>query len=103
MRSTHGSARLFENNVENSLPVSNLPDGRGDVSTTCGDDLSAFFDLRNGSSDSNQIWCVFRDQAATHIARVIGGVDLHGRKFARSDMPPFRYLGNGWTDCSEIR
>ena len=37
-----------------------------------------------------------------HITQVMGGIHLHLRTFARADVPPFSYLGNGWTDCAEI-
>ena len=37
-----------------------------------------------------------------HITQVMGGVHLHVRTCARADVPPFPYLGNGWTDCAEI-
>ena len=37
-----------------------------------------------------------------HITQVMGGVHLHMRTCARADVPPFLYLGNGWTDCAEI-
>ena len=37
-----------------------------------------------------------------HITQVMGGVHLHVRTCARADVPPFLYLGNGWTDCAEI-
>ena len=53
-------------------------------------------------ADNDQIWCVFRDQAAMHITQVRGGMHLHVRACARADVPPFPYLGNGWTNCAEI-
>ena len=37
-----------------------------------------------------------------HITQVMGGVHLYVRTGARADVPPFPYLGNGWTDCAEI-
>ena len=36
------------------------------------------------------------------ITQVVGGVHLHVRTCARADVPPFPYVGNGWTDCAEI-
>ena len=33
----------------------------------------------NGSADCDQIWRVFRDQAAMHIQQIMGGVNLHVR------------------------
>ena len=36
------------------------------------------------------------------ITQVVGGVHLHVRTCARADVPPFPYLGNGWTNCAEI-
>ena len=41
---------------------------------------------------------VSRDQAAMHIAKVMGGVHPHVRT---RRCAPFSYLGNGWTDCVE--
>ena len=37
-----------------------------------------------------------------HITQVMGGVHLHVRTCACADVPPFLYIGNGWTDCAEI-
>ena len=37
-----------------------------------------------------------------HITHVMSGVHLHVRTCASADVPPFPYLGNGWTDCAEI-
>ena len=37
-----------------------------------------------------------------HIAQVIGGMHPRVRACAHADVPPFPYLGNGWTDCVEI-
>ena len=53
-------------------------------------------------ADSDQIWCAFKDQTAMHITQVTGGMHLHVRACARKDVPPFPYLGDGWTDCAEI-
>ena len=41
---------------------------------------------------------VFRDQAAVHIAHVMGGVHTS----ARADVLSFSYLWNGWMDRAEI-
>ena len=37
------------------------------------------------------------------ITQFMGGVHLYVRTRARADVPPFPYLGNGWSDCAEIR
>ena len=53
-------------------------------------------------ADSDQIWRVLRDQAAMYSTQFMGGVHLHVHTCARADVPPFPYLGSGWTDCAEI-
>ena len=58
--------------------------------------------LGNVPADSDQIWCVLRDQAVMHITHVIGGVHLHVRTCKRADVPRFPYLGNGRTGFAEI-
>ena len=45
---------------------------------------------QNGSVDCEQIWCVFRDQVATHITQILGA---HVRTCARAPLP---YLENVW-------
>ena len=37
-----------------------------------------------------------------HSTQVKSGLHLHVRKGSRVDVPPFLYLGNGWTSCAEI-
>ena len=56
---------------------------------------------RTGPVDCSQIWCefTFRDQVVMDITQFMHGVYLH---VARTDVPPFLYVVNGWTDCAEI-
>ena len=56
----------------------------------------------NGSADGDQIWCVFRDQAAMYSTQVAGGIHLLVGPCVRADVPPFPYLENGLTDCTKI-
>ena len=42
--------------------------------------------LGNGLADCHQIQYVFRDDVAMHITQVIGGLNLHVRRFANADV-----------------
>ena len=54
-------------------------------------------------ANSDQIWCVFRSQAAMHITVLhrswVGYICAHVCTYRCA---PFPYLGNGWTDCAEM-
>ena len=65
--------------------------------------MAAKLSLRNDSADCDQIWCQFRDHVAIHITQVVDGVQSALAQVRRADVPPFPYLGNGWTDSLKFK